>query len=409
MVARIVGTKSIRQTTEHFFNSWHGSGEEYDAWLQAREKSEGSTLGVPSKAEIVVGIHGDFRQEGDSVVFQGYWGKESDLKEQLDAPFKLEYTGKKDEKEGQNTENNPDSPSKGGLWSANDGEEETAEWPPSGLYRGSFANGGQSVPEEVTLRFTVDSIMKGNGSNSLAGKFGMQGMYTKKKEGSKFVATVTAKKWYLPQKKKGTLSSQRDLFYLHLWPALLKAGWHLQKGSRPNDNYFMPPHIKDRFMKGFRNRIDYFDSRSQVVSYVEFDEKWREEYAMYKSAAEEKGGDCQPGRSAYAAQFKVEKQKGPQLEPVWNETPPPSPGGHDSVCRKCRDGGDLIVCDACPASYHLLCVNPPIFDEDELPEGDWFCEQCVAKAEKKGVKPVAVDILESVLVSEPIVEAIVLD
>ena len=81
------------------------------------------------------------------------------------------------------------------------------------------------------------------------------------------------------------------------------------------------------------------------------------------------------------------------------------PSGASCLCRKCRDGGDLVVCDACPASYHLPCLNPPVYDENDLPEGDWFCEDCVAAAEAKGVKPVAVDILATASVNE---EAVVL-
>ncbi|XP_063883158.1 PHD finger protein 12-like isoform X2 [Scylla paramamosain] len=47
---------------------------------------------------------------------------------------------------------------------------------------------------------------------------------------------------------------------------------------------------------------------------------------------------------------------------------------HDS-CDACGEGGDLICCDVCPASFHLMCHDPPL-DEEEIPIGRWACHQC---------------------------------
>ncbi|XP_050702212.1 PHD finger protein 12-like [Eriocheir sinensis] len=47
---------------------------------------------------------------------------------------------------------------------------------------------------------------------------------------------------------------------------------------------------------------------------------------------------------------------------------------HDS-CDACGEGGDLICCDVCPASFHLMCHDPPL-DEEEIPMGRWACHQC---------------------------------
>lgn len=47
---------------------------------------------------------------------------------------------------------------------------------------------------------------------------------------------------------------------------------------------------------------------------------------------------------------------------------------HDS-CDACGEGGDLICCDVCPASFHLTCHDPPL-EEEEIPIGQWACHQC---------------------------------
>ncbi|BFZ04666.1 hypothetical protein BsWGS_07705 [Bradybaena similaris] len=47
---------------------------------------------------------------------------------------------------------------------------------------------------------------------------------------------------------------------------------------------------------------------------------------------------------------------------------------HDS-CDSCKEGGDLICCDRCPAAFHLLCHDPPLVEE-ELPTGEWLCHKC---------------------------------
>ncbi|XP_033123294.1 PHD finger protein 12-like isoform X2 [Anneissia japonica] len=45
------------------------------------------------------------------------------------------------------------------------------------------------------------------------------------------------------------------------------------------------------------------------------------------------------------------------------------------TCDSCREGGDLLCCDRCPAAFHLTCCNPPL-EEDKLPHGEWLCHQC---------------------------------
>jgi len=55
----------------------------------------------------------------------------------------------------------------------------------------------------------------------------------------------------------------------------------------------------------------------------------------------------------------------------------PGRGHNHDTCDSCREGGALICCDSCPASFHLQCHDPPLEDED-IPEGDWMCIKCYA-------------------------------
>lgn len=47
-------------------------------------------------------------------------------------------------------------------------------------------------------------------------------------------------------------------------------------------------------------------------------------------------------------------------------------GNTDSCCL-CNQGGSLLCCDGCPASYHLRCIGE---QAKSLPEGEWLCPEC---------------------------------
>ncbi|KAE8655448.1 putative 20G-Fe(II) oxidoreductase [Hibiscus syriacus] len=44
---------------------------------------------------------------------------------------------------------------------------------------------------------------------------------------------------------------------------------------------------------------------------------------------------------------------------------------NDEICSVCQYGGELILCDQCPSSFHKNCL-----DLKTVPEGDWFCPSC---------------------------------
>ena len=43
-------------------------------------------------------------------------------------------------------------------------------------------------------------------------------------------------------------------------------------------------------------------------------------------------------------------------------------------CSICRHGGDLLLCDNCPKSFHTGCLK---MKEAEVPEGVWYCPGCM--------------------------------
>ncbi|XP_027090268.1 uncharacterized protein LOC113780994 [Coffea eugenioides] len=44
---------------------------------------------------------------------------------------------------------------------------------------------------------------------------------------------------------------------------------------------------------------------------------------------------------------------------------------NDHICSVCHYGGELVLCDQCPSSFHTICLGLK-----EVPDGDWFCPSC---------------------------------
>lgn len=57
---------------------------------------------------------------------------------------------------------------------------------------------------------------------------------------------------------------------------------------------------------------------------------------------------------------------------------------HD-CCDSCKEGGDLLCCDRCPAAFHLQCHDPPL-TEDDVPSGEWVCHRCSLLAAEEDAK-----------------------
>ncbi|KAK9273798.1 hypothetical protein L1049_018608 [Liquidambar formosana] len=53
-------------------------------------------------------------------------------------------------------------------------------------------------------------------------------------------------------------------------------------------------------------------------------------------------------------------------------------------CCLCKMDGSLICCDGCPAAYHSRCVGVAT---DLLPEGEWYCPECVIEKHNPWMKP----------------------
>jgi len=52
----------------------------------------------------------------------------------------------------------------------------------------------------------------------------------------------------------------------------------------------------------------------------------------------------------------------------------------DRICMVCsKKGKNLVSCDGCPKAYHIDCLEPPL---SRLPKGKWFCSVCNQKPPK---------------------------
>eukprot|EP00850_Spirogloea_muscicola_P008844 SM000048S16556 [mRNA] locus=s48:442986:449032:+ [translate_table: standard] len=91
---------------------------------------------------------------------------------------------------------------------------------------------------------------------------------------------------------------------------------------------------------------------------------------------EEEGGEEEEGEEEEGGKEDGKEEEGGEVR--GRPAPPPdSDDLNDDVCRACGAGGTLLLCEGCPASYHLQCagVRAP-------PPGDWFCPECRGLSEE---------------------------
>ncbi|KAK6272177.1 hypothetical protein POUND7_009260 [Theobroma cacao] len=74
--------------------------------------------------------------------------------------------------------------------------------------------------------------------------------------------------------------------------------------------------------------------------------------------------DCQL-QMIHNNKMKFEKKQNRRLKGSWRQD------RNDCICSVCHYGGELILCDQCPSSFHKCCLGL-----ESVPDGDWFCPSC---------------------------------
>jgi hypothetical protein len=79
-------------------------------------------------------------------------------------------------------------------------------------------------------------------------------------------------------------SSNAQMFWAAAWPVLKdELGWTMERGNRDNDFYALPTGVQRG--RGFRNRVDFFDSVPLVLDFLETDPRWKDKPEVKKSLA----------------------------------------------------------------------------------------------------------------------------
>jgi hypothetical protein len=63
----------------------------------------------------------------------------------------------------------------------------------------------------------------------------------------------------------------------------------------------------------------------------------------------------------------------------------------DQACEMCgsaADAANMLLCDTCDNGCHLYCASPQLA---AVPEGDWFCAQCV---KTRGARHIRISVLK---------------
>ena len=69
----------------------------------------------------------------------------------------------------------------------------------------------------------------------------------------------------------------------------------------------------------------------------------------------------------------------------------PNQDGHEYMCHRCEDRGELVLCDGCPRSWHISCLTPVVLKTEDLPDGNWLCPECEGTAPVPLLMPAGMD------------------
>ncbi|KAL4587761.1 hypothetical protein LXL04_000635 [Taraxacum kok-saghyz] len=81
------------------------------------------------------------------------------------------------------------------------------------------------------------------------------------------------------------------------------------------------------------------------------------------------------GRSLLDCQLQIKlDQSSSRSNAKGNEHEMVNDNDNDYICSVCQYGGELVLCDQCPSSFHKSCVGL-----EEIPDGEWFCPSCCCR------------------------------
>ncbi|KAH6814513.1 hypothetical protein C2S51_023531 [Perilla frutescens var. frutescens] len=112
-------------------------------------------------------------------------------------------------------------------------------------------------------------------------------------------------------------------------------------------------------------------------------------FTLSKFEAHAKSTDHRPsaniflddGRSLLECQLQLKQRKSNQNSRLERELKGTRHNRtNDYICSVCHYGGELVLCDLCPSSFHTHCLGLK-----DVPDGDWFCPSCCCQICNKSI------------------------
>ncbi|KAL3677194.1 hypothetical protein R1sor_027142 [Riccia sorocarpa] len=131
----------------------------------------------------------------------------------------------------------------------------------------------------------------------------------------------------------------------------------------------------------WKNLAEVYDTDSPEASAADeleklFDSLYKKQVTLFQKGGEQAAKAASEGKTE--AQSKDSSQKNAtEDKPPGSDKPVKAPWEDDScqVCGIDDDHDNVLLCDGCDAEYHIYCLTPPL---PEVPDGNWFCNSCVA-------------------------------